>query len=317
MSHGTTARWLRSRARPIMKSFAEAADNEKALRPKKSAMLRPAKSKAAKTIDAVYLAPFLAHATMEPMNFTADVRADSAEVWGGIQAQMVGSGNWSRKTAGVPVEKVKVNTTLLGGGFGRRFEMDYVIDAVLLSKAVGNLSRSSGPARTICRTIFIVRAHTTKCPPASTPRGKPVFWHHRVVNDAIMARARPGVRICSQGLISSIIRRSRVHTICRTHFRIFSAIGSESIPGVPVGFWRSVGSSHTAFSTECFMDELAAAAGKDPLDFRLSMLDPTSRHAGVLKLAAEKAGWTTNRPKPDRPRHCGSREFWQLCRSGR
>ena len=278
----------------IMKSFADGADNKKGLVPKKTGDVAAAKATAAKTIDAVYWAPFLAHATMEPMNFTADVRADGAEVWGGIQAQMAVQGTVA-KAAGVPIEKVKVNTTLLGGGFGRRFEMDYVVDAVMLSKAAGKPVKVVWTREDDMQNDFYRPGTYNKMSAGIDAAGKPVFWHHRVVNDAIMARVGPafGFTLKDDQLDSTSFEGANDLPYS---FPNFQCDWVRVDTGVPVGFWRSVGSSHTAFSTECFMDELAAAAGKDPLEFRLSMLDPASRHAGVLKLAAEKAGWST-KPK--------------------
>jgi isoquinoline 1-oxidoreductase beta subunit len=125
--------------------------------------------------------------------------------------------------------------------------------------------------------------------------GKPVFWHHRVVNDAIMARAGKafGFILKDDQLDDSSFEGA--HNL-PYNFTNYQCDWVRVDTGVPVGFWRSVGSSHTGFSVECFMDELAGAAGKDPLEFRLSLLEPGSRHAAVLKFAAEKAGWGTKLP---------------------
>lgn len=278
----------------IMKSFVDAAANKKGLEAKKVGDVAAGKAKAAKTIDAVYWAPFLAHATMEPMNFTADVRPDGAEVWGGVQAQMLVQGTVA-KTAGVPVEKVKVNTTLLGGGFGRRFEMDYVIDATLLSKAAGKPVKVVWTREDDMQNDVYRPATYNKMSAGIDAAGKPVFWHHRIVNDAIMARAGKafGFALKDDQLDSSSFEGANELPYNLTNFQC-DWVRVDT--GVPVGFWRSVGSSHTGFSVECFMDELAGAAGKDPLEYRLSLLEPGSRYAGVLKLAAEKAGWGTKLP---------------------
>jgi len=278
----------------ILKSFADAAANKKGLEAKKTGDVAAARSKAVKTVEAVYWTPFLAHATMEPMNFTADVRADGAEVWGGVQAQMIVQATVA-KTAGLPVDKVKVNTTLLGGGFGRRFEVDYVIDATLLSKAAGKPVKVVWTREDDMQNDVYRPATYNKMSAGIDAAGKPVFWHHRVVNDAIMARA---------GLAFGFVLKddqlddSSYEGAHNLEYKIpnFQCDWVRVDTGVPVGFWRSVGSSHTGFSVECFMDEVAAAAGKDPLEYRLSLLEPGSRHAGVLKLAAEKAGWGTKLP---------------------
>ncbi len=275
----------------IMKSFADAANAKKGLEAKKVGDVVAAKASAAKSVEAVYWAPFLAHATMEPMNFTADVRADSAEVWGGLQAQTLVQGTVA-KTTGVPVEKVKVNTTFLGGGFGRRFEMDYVVDATLLSKAAGKPVKVIWTREDDMQNDFYRPGTYNKMSAGIDSGGKPIFWHHRVVNDAIMARAGKafGFILKDDQLDDSSFEGA--HNL-PYKFPNYQCDWVRVDTGVPVGFWRSVGSSHTGFSVECFMDELAAAAGKDPLDYRLSLLEPGSRYAGVLKLAAEKAGWKT------------------------
>ena len=275
----------------IYSAFSAGADNDKGLVAKKTGDVVAAKPKAAKTVEAVYFAPFLAHATMEPMSFVADVKGDRAEVWGGVQAQMLVQGVVA-KTAGVPVENVKVNTTLLGGGFGRRFEMDYVIDATMLSKAVGKPVKVVWTREDDMQNDFYRPAAYNKMSAGLDASGNVVFWHHRIATDAIMARA---------GLAFGFVLKD-------DQLDDSSFEGAHNLPydipnfqcdwvrkdtGVPVGFWRSVGSSHTAFSTECFLDEVAAAAGKDPVAFRMSLLAKHPRHAGVLKLAAEKAGWTT------------------------
>ncbi len=273
----------------IYSTFAAAADKDKGLVAKKTGDGADGKAKAAKTVEAVYWSPFVAHATMEPMTFTADVRKDSAEVWGGVQAQMLVQQTVAT-VAGVPVDKVKVNTTLLGGGFGRRFEMDYVIDATLLSKAVGKPVKVIWTREDDMQNDVYRPATYNKMSAGLDAGGNPVFWHHRVVNDAIMARAGKafGFILKDDQLDDSSFEGAHNLPYAFPHFQC-DWVRKDT--GVPVGFWRSVGSSHTAFSTECFLDEVAFAAGKDPVAFRLSMLDKHPRHVAVLKLAAEKAGW--------------------------
>ena len=279
----------------IYKSFVDGAENDKGLEAKKATDLAGAKSKTAKTIEANYWVPFVAHATMEPMNFTADVRADGAEVWGGIQAQMMVQ-QVVAKAAGVPPEKVKVNTTLLGGGFGRRFEMDYVIDGAMLSKAVGKPVKVIWTREDDMQHDMYRPATYNKMSAGLDAAGNPVFWHHRVVNDAIMARVGPsfGFTLKDDQVDDSSVEGA---STLPYDFPSLQVDWVRKNSGVPVGFWRSVGSSQTAFSTECFLDEVAYAAKKDPLEFRLSLLTKHPRYAGALKLAAEKAGWGKPLPK--------------------
>lgn len=274
----------------IYKNFAEAAQSGKGIEAKKIGDVAAGKAKAAKTIDAVYWAPYLAHATMEPMNATADVRADSCEVWSGIQAQMVVQGQVA-KALGIAPEKVKVNTTLLGGGFGRRLG-EYVMDAVLLSKAVGKPVKVVWTREDDMQNDFYRPATYNKMSAGLDASGKPVFWNHRLVNPSIMASLGPsifGFSPPADKLDDSATEGA--HTLPYDMQNLY-VDWVNADPGVPVGFWRSVGSSHTAFSTECFLDELAHAAGKDPLEFRLSLLAKDDRHAGTLKVAAENAGWS-------------------------
>jgi isoquinoline 1-oxidoreductase beta subunit len=273
----------------IYSAFAAAADKDKGLEAKKVGEVTAGRAKAAKIVEAVYWSPFLAHATMEPMNFTADVRKDGVEVWGGVQAQMAVQ-QVVAKTAGVSPEKVKVNTTMLGGGFGRRFEMDYVIDGTLISKAVGKPVKVVWTREDDMQNDFYRPGTYNKMSAGVDAGGNAVFWHHRVVNDAIMARVGPafGFTLKDDQLDDSSFEGA--HNL-PYDFPNFQCDWVRKDTGVPVGFWRSVGSSHTAFSTECFVDEVAYAAGKDPVAFRLSLLGKHPRHAGVLKLAAEKAGW--------------------------
>jgi len=272
----------------------EAAANGKGIEAKKTGDIAAGKAKAVKTIEAVYYAPYLAHATMEPMNATADVKADSCEVWAGIQAQMVVQGMVAKET-GLPLEKIKVNNTLLGGGFGRRLG-EYVVDAVRLSKAVGKPVKVLWTREDDMHGDFYRPSAYNKMSAGLDASGMPVFWQHRVVSPSIMASLGPSIfGFAPPPTVLDGTAVEGAHTLPYEVQNLY-VDWVDNKPGVPVGFWRSVGSSHTAFSTECFLDELAHAAGKDPLAFRLSLLDKHPRYVGVLKLAAEKAGW--DKPAP-------------------
>ncbi len=276
----------------IYASFKEAAEKEKGLVVKTAGDATGARGKASKTIESVYWAPYLAHATMEPMNYTADVRSDSAELWGGSQLQMVVQTQVA-KALDLPADKVKINSTLLGGGFGRRVGVDYVLDSALLSKATGKPVKVIWTREDDIQNDFHRPATYNKMSAGLDAEGKPLFWHHRIVNPSIMAAlAGPVFGFPFPDGAPDDSSYEGAHNL---PYRIpnLQVDWIRKEPGVPVGFWRSVGSSHTAFSVECFLDELAAAAGKDPLEYRLSLLDPKSRHAGVLRLAAEKSGWSS------------------------
>lgn len=274
----------------IFRTYAEAADKDKGLEAKKTGDVAASRSSAARTVDAVYYAPYLAHATMEPMNATADVRSDGCEVWSGIQGQLIVQGIVA-KALGFTPDKVKVNTTLLGGGFGRRIGIDYVMDAVMLSKAVGRPVKVVWTREDDMQNDFYRPATYNKMSAGIDASGKPVFWHHRVVNASIMAPMAPvlfGAAFKDDQLDDTSFEGAHNLPYDIPNFQV-DWVRKET--GVPIGFWRSVGSSHTAFSTECFLDELAHAAKQDPVAYRLSLLDKHPRHAGVLKLAADKAGW--------------------------
>jgi isoquinoline 1-oxidoreductase beta subunit len=276
----------------LYKANIEAAANAKGVEAKKVGDVEAGRSKAAKIVDAVYYAPYLAHATMEPMNATADVRADGCEIWSGVQAQMLVQ-NQVAKLLGIGPEKVKVNNMLLGGGFGRRLG-DYVLDAVRLSKQVGKPVKVVWTREDDMHGDYYRPSSYNVMSAGLDSTGKPVFWRHRIVSPSIMASLGPtlfGFAPPPDKLDNTATEGA--HTLPYDTQNLFVDWVHVS-QGIPVGFWRSVGSSHTAFSTECFLDELAHAAGKDPLEFRISLLEKHPRFVGVLKLAAEKAGW--NKP---------------------
>jgi isoquinoline 1-oxidoreductase beta subunit len=280
----------------IYQTYKDAADNEKGLEAKKVGDAKTAKAKALKTVEAVYFAPYLSHATMEPMNFTADVRADRCELWGGIQGQLIIQ-KVVAETLKLAPEKVKVNTTLLGGGFGRRIGLDYVMDAVLLSKTVGKPVKVIWTREDDMQHDFYRPATYNKMSAGIDANGAPVFWEHRVVNPSIMAPLAPvlfGFEMPPTQVDDSSVEGA---STLPYDFPNLQVDWIRKDTGVPVGFWRSVGSSHTAFSTECFLDEVAFAAKKDPYEFRRALLEKHPRHKGALELAATKAGWGQPLPK--------------------
>jgi isoquinoline 1-oxidoreductase beta subunit len=276
----------------IATTFADAEKNEKGLQAAKVGDTTAAKATATKSIEAIYTTPYLAHATMEPMNATADVRSDGCDVWAGVQGPQIVQGAVA-KALGLAPEKVNVHTTLLGGGFGRRIGTDYVMDAVSLSKSVGKPVKVIWTREDDMQNDFYRPSTYNKFSAGIGADGKPVFWHHRTVSSSIMSTLGPilfGSTPKEDQMDGSAVEGANNLPYTIPNFQV-DWVHKET--GVPSGFWRSVGSSHTAYTTECFLDELAAAAGKDPLEYRLSLLEKSPRHAGVLKLAAEKAGWST------------------------
>src|SRR5260221_3727487 len=238
-----------------------------------------------KKLEAVYEVPFLAHATMEPMNCTADVRADGCDIYAPTQFQTFAQINGA-KIAGLKPEQVKVHTTFLGGGFGRRAESDFIIEALELSKAVGapvqvTWSREDDMQHDYYRPSLLVKLWA-----GLDDKGAPVAWKSRIVGPSIMSRFFPGS--VKNGLDDTATEGIATLKYDVPNFLVEYLLTE---PGVPVGFWRSVGNSHNGYIAECFVDELAKAAGKDPFEFRRKLLANAPRHRGVLELAAEKAGW--------------------------
>jgi len=243
-------------------------------------------------LDASYELPFLAHATMEPINCTVHLRPDSCEIWTGTQV-MTRVQSEAAKAAGLPVEKVVVNNHLLGGGFGRKLEADMVVAAVRIAKQV------DGPVKVVWtreediqHDIFRPVYRDTIA--ATLSDGKIVGWKYRVAGSSIMARWFPpgfakGIDI--DAVDSAIDIPYDIPNISVEYVR-------AEPPAVPTGFWRGVGPNNNVFAIECFIDELARKAGKDPIAFRRSMLGKAPRFVAALDLAAEKSGW--GQPLPAR-----------------
>lgn len=250
-----------------------------------------------RTIEAWYSAPYLAHATLEPMNATARVLDDRVEVWAPTQVPQMCRAAAAR-VAGVPVEKVDLHVTLLGGGFGRRLEVDYVAQAVRVAMDSPGVpvqliwSREEDTTHDFYRPMHVARMRAS-----FDGAGQPVALQIKSAGDAIsprwMERGLPALagpvdvpdKTAAEGLFDQpygFAVQKMEHVFTRK--------------GVPVGFWRSVGHSHNAFFAESFIDEIAAEAKRDPVELRRVLLKDAPRHRAVLDLAAEKAGW--GRPLP-------------------
>jgi isoquinoline 1-oxidoreductase subunit beta len=244
-------------------------------------------------VEANYEVPFLAHATMEPMNCTVHVRPDGCEVWVGSQVAARAQAA-AAKTAGLPLDKVVVHNHLIGGGFGRRLEVDGVVRAVQIARQVDGpvkvvWTREEDIQHDMYRPYFFDRLSA-----GLDAKGMPVAWSHRFAGSSVIARwVPPGFNNgldsdTTEGAIDLAYALPNLHV---EYLRVEPA-------GIPTAFWRSVGPSHNVFVTESFMDELAAAAKQDPVAYRLALLDKTPRAKAVLALAAEKAGW--GQPLPQR-----------------
>jgi isoquinoline 1-oxidoreductase beta subunit len=236
-------------------------------------------------IEAHYEVPFLSHAPMEPMNCTVHVRPDGCDVWVGTQvcarAQAIAA-----KLTGLPLEKVTVHNQLIGGGFGRRLDVDGIEKSVRVAQKVDGpvkvvWTREEDIQHDFYRPIYYDRITAT------LKDGRIDGWKHRVTGSSIMARWFPlgfqhGVDI--DGVDSAIDEPYDIPNMRVEFLR-------HEPSAVPTGFWRGVGPNNNVFAIESFIDELAKKAGKDPLDFRLAMLSKTPRLKAALELAAKKAHW--------------------------
>jgi isoquinoline 1-oxidoreductase beta subunit len=247
---------------------------------------------AAKALEAVYEAPYLAHACMEPMNCTAWVKPDSVEIWVGTQSQGPSQGILSQ-VASVDPSKVKVNTMYLGGGFGRRFAPDFTIDATLLSKMSGKPVKLVYTREDDMRAYFYRPASVTRFRGGLDAGGKPVSFSARVASPSIMAGSG-FMKIPPNGVDSLAVEGVEDLPYDIPNLRVEYA---RQEPGVQVWFWRSVGHSQNIFFSESFVDEMAHAAGQDPYGFRRDLLGKQPRYKGALELAAQKAGWGRPLPK--------------------
>ncbi|MCH2170610.1 xanthine dehydrogenase family protein molybdopterin-binding subunit [Myxococcota bacterium] len=244
----------------------------------------------ATSLEATYTFPYLAHATMEPMNCTAHVTEDRCEVWAPTQS-LSSTQAAAARTSGMPLERVVVHPTFLGGGFGRRSATDFVEDAVSLSKAVGQPVQVVYSREDDMRAGFYRPVGYNELAGGLDADGQPVAWRHRMASPSILREKGWPMR---QGVDFAAVEGAR-----NLPYAIPNLSVSWSDVDLPISthFWRSVGSSHNAWVTECFFDELCAAGGRDPLEARLKLLDEHPRHQRVLRVAGEKAGWGGSLPE--------------------
>jgi isoquinoline 1-oxidoreductase beta subunit len=254
-------------------------------------------AKAAKKLDVEYSVPYLAHAPMEPLNCTVSVTKDKCEIWTGTQFQTLDQ-IIAGKITGLKPEQVEIHTEFLGGGFGRRANptSDFVAEAVYVAKAAG------GPVKTVWsreddirggyyRSAFLHQAQV-----GLGADGLPVAWKHVMVGQSIMAGTSLEASMVKDG-----IDKTSVEGVADSPYLVGMANHQVDLhspqTGISVLWLRSVGHSHTAFVMESLIDELASAAGKDPVEYRRTLLKEHPRHLGVLNLAVEKANWKA--PLPD------------------
>ena len=250
-------------------------------------------AQAGKTIEAEYAVPFLAHATLEPQNCTARVHDDGVDIW--VPTQAPSLVRWiAAKVAGVNPHRVTVHTTFLGGGFGRRAELDLVVQAVELARTTGGRpvqlmwSREEDTAHDMYRPAALARLRA-----GVDSSGRVLAWEQHSASGSVTKSFVERLGFMPMGP-----DKTNAEGAADTPYEFANHKVEHTLveSAVPLGFWRSVGHSQNAFFTEAFLDELAAAAGKDPYQFRRSLLANHPRHLAVLDLAATRAGW--NRPAP-------------------
>jgi len=260
-------------------------------------------------VEAIYEQPFLAHATMEPVNCTVHVRSDACEIWVGTQVPTF-TQNAAAKVTGLPKAKVQVHNHLLGGGFGRRLEVDFITRAVQVAKQVTGpvqvlWSREEDIQHDMYRPYYYDRIAA-----GLDAQGKPIAWTHRVAGSSIIARVSSelfpknlrviralglgSVIATMRGLDTDAVDGAAEPPYALPNIRVEYV--RQEPPGVPTAFWRGVGPTRSIFVVESFMDELAAAAKRDPFEYRRALLDGSPRAKAVLELAADRAGWA--RPLP-------------------
>jgi isoquinoline 1-oxidoreductase beta subunit len=246
---------------------------------------------AAKTVEAAYEFPYLAHAAMEPMNCVVKLDGGGCEIWNGEQFQ-TGDQAAVAKLLGLTAAQVRIHQLFAGGSFGRRANphSDYLLEATAIAKAAGG----SAPVKLVWGREDDMRAgyyrpmyyHTLRA--GLDAEGKLVAWKHVIVGQSILT----GTAFESFAVKDGIDGTS-VEGAANLPYAIPNLAVELLTPkiGVPVQWWRSVGSTHTAFATECFLDEIAREVRKDPFELRRSLLGKHPRHKAVLELAAQKAGW--------------------------
>jgi isoquinoline 1-oxidoreductase subunit beta len=246
---------------------------------------------AAQKVEAIYEVPLLAHATMEPLNCTVHVRQDGCDVWVGTQVATRAQATAAQVT-GLPPDKIRVHNHLLGGGFGRRLEVDFITQAVQIAKQVDGpvkviWTREEDIQHDIYRPYYYDRLAA-----GLDEQGLPLAWSHRVTASSILARWLPPA--FKDGLDTDAVEGAVEPPYALPNVLVDYV--RQEPPGIVTGWWRGVGPTHNIFVVESFIDELAAAAHKDPAEYRRALLDKSPRARAVLDLAAEKAAW--GRPLP-------------------
>lgn len=244
-----------------------------------------------KSLDLEYEVPFLAHSTLEPMNCTANVKENSCEVWVPTQNQGM-SMDVTKEITGLNDEQIKINTTLLGGGFGRRGETDFVTQAVTISKSLNKPVQVTWMREEDMQHDFYRPACISRFQIGLSKEGLPIQWENQLAGPSILKRFVAAMGWFGVDPTSTEGANELPYTIPDFNFD-YSLVDT----GVPVGFWRSVGSSYNAFFTECAIDEAAKLANQDPYEYRLKLLKDQPRYLKVLEKVVKNANWVDPLPK--------------------
>ncbi|HMH57234.1 MAG TPA: molybdopterin cofactor-binding domain-containing protein, partial [Gemmatimonadales bacterium] len=254
-------------------------------------------AKAAKTIEADYAVPYLAHATMEPLNATVRIGPSKCEIWTGTQFQTVDQ-QVAAKITGLKPEQVEIHTTFLGGGFGRRATptSDFVSEAVQVAKAANAPVKTVWTREDDMRGGYYRPAYLHRVRISLGSDGFPTAWQHAIVGQSITTGTPFQAFTVKNGIDSTSVEGVADSPYLKSVANHRVDLHSPKT-GIPVLWWRSVGHSHNAFVMESLIDELAKAAGQDPLEYRRALLKGQSRHLAALNLVAEKANWGTPVPQ--------------------
>ena len=282
----------------------DAASRQPGVVARKDGDVAQAMAGAARKVEAIYEVPFLAHATMEPVNCTVHVRPDGCDLWVGTQVPTFAQ-TAAAKLTGLPKHKVQVHNHLLGGGFGRRLEVDFIIRAVEIAKQV------AGPVKVVWTREADIQHdmyrpyYYDRIAAGLDERGKPIAWSHRIAGSSIMARVTSELfpktlRVMRaaglhqlvamvKGLDVDAVEGAAEPPYALPNIRVEYV--RQEPPSIPTAFWRGVGPTHNIFVVESFIDELAAVTQHDPFQYRRALLDQSPRAKAVLELAALQAGW--------------------------
>ncbi|MDN7475422.1 xanthine dehydrogenase family protein molybdopterin-binding subunit [Burkholderia multivorans] len=276
----------------LFADLAQAAANGKGAVARKDGDVDHAFSNAKTRVDAVYEQPLLAHATMEPVNCTVHVRSDACEVWVGTQVP-TRARDTAQRITGLPAERIVVHNHLLGGGFGRRLETDMIGQAVKIAKQVGAPVKVVWTREEDIQHDMYRPCYHDRISAALDANGKPIAWRHRIVGSSILARFAPPA--FKDGVDPDAVEVA-IDLPYDVPNQLIDYVRQEP-RHVPTAFWRGVGPTRSTFVVESFIDELAAQAKTDPVQYRRALLDKTPRARNVLDIATKAAGWGAALPQ--------------------